>query len=41
MLINGYVGSPISPIVANLYIEDFEKKAISASPHPPFLEKIC
>ena len=35
------MGSPISPIVANLYMEDFEKKAINSSPHPLFLEKIC
>ena len=30
------MGSPISPIVANLYMDDFEKKAISSSPHPTF-----
>ena len=35
------MGSPISPIVANMYMEDFEKKAINSSPHPLFLEKIC
>ena len=30
------MGSPISPIVANLYMEDFETKAISSSAvHPP------
>ena len=29
------MGSPISPIVTNLYMEDFEKKAISSSPHTP------
>ena len=29
------MGSPISPIVAKLYMEDFEKKAINSSPHPP------
>ena len=28
------MGSSISPIVANLYMEDFEKKAINSSPHP-------
>ena len=27
--------SPISPIVANLFMEDFEERAISTSPHPP------
>ena len=35
------MGSPISPIVANMYMEDFEKKVINSSPHPLFLEKIC
>ena len=25
--------SPISPIVANLYMEEFEDKALSTSPH--------
>ena len=33
-------GSPISPIVANLYMEKFEKIAISTAPHTPHLEKI-
>ena len=28
------MGSPISFIVANLFMEDFEKKAIESSPHP-------
>ena len=28
------VGSPISPIVANLYMKDFEVKARNTSPHP-------
>ena len=28
------MGSPISPIVANLYMEDFEMKAINSSPYP-------
>ena len=31
------MGSPISPIVANLHMEDFEKEAINSSPHPPCL----
>ena len=35
------IGSPISPIVANLYMENFEEKAISTAPCPPSLEKIC
>ena len=29
------MGSPIRSIVANLFMEDFEKKAIDSSPHPP------
>ena len=33
--------SPISPIVANLYVEDFEIKAISTSSHPLSVEKKC
>ena len=33
------MGSPISPIVANLYMEDFEAKAISSAVHPPSMWK--
>ena len=33
------MGSPISPIVANLYMEEFEINAISSSLHPPYLWK--
>ena len=33
------MGSPISPIVANLYMEDFETKAISSAVHPPSIWK--
>ena len=29
--------SPLSPIIANLYMEAFEKKAINTSPTPPSL----
>ena len=29
------MGSPISPLVANCYMEQFEKVAISTAPHPP------
>ena len=30
------MGSPISSIVANLYMEEFETKAINSAPQPPF-----
>ena len=33
------MGSPISPIVANLYMEDFETKAISSAVHPSSIWK--
>ena len=33
------MGCPISPIVANLYMEDFETRAISTSLHPPLMWK--
>ena len=29
------IGSPVSPIVANLYMEYLEQKALSTAPHPP------
>ena len=29
------MGSPVSPIVANLFMEDFEKKALESFPDPP------
>ena len=29
------MGSPVSPIVANLYMEYFEQKALSTATHPP------
>ena len=29
------MGSPVSPIVANLYTEHFEQKALSTAIHPP------
>ena len=36
------MGSPISPIIANLYMEDFEARAIQSSPNPSFIvEKVC
>ena len=33
------MGPPISPIVANLYMESFETRAISTSPHLPLMWK--
>jgi predicted GIY-YIG superfamily endonuclease len=30
------MGSSVSPVVANLYMEDFEEKAISSAPYPPY-----
>ena len=33
------MGSPLSPIIANLYIEEFEIKALSTAPNPPTLLK--
>ena len=35
----GAMGSPISPIVANLYMEDFEIRAISSAVHLPSIWK--
>ena len=33
------MGSPISPIVADLYMENFEVRAINTSPHIPLMWK--
>ena len=29
------MGSPLSPIIANIYMEDFETRALETAPHPP------
>ena len=31
------MGSPISPLIANIFMEEFEVKALSSIPHPPSL----
>ena len=31
------MGSPLSPIVANIFMENFETKALETAPHPPSL----
>ena len=33
------MGSPLSPIIANLYMEEFEIKALNTAPNPPTLWK--
>ena len=35
------MGSPVSPIVANLYMECFERKALSSAINPPGMVKVC
>ena len=33
------MGSPLSPIIANIYMEHFETRALETAPHPPSLWK--
>ena len=33
------MGSPLSPIVANIFMENFEKESVETAPHPPSLWK--
>ena len=35
------MGSPVHPIVANLYMEYLEQKALSTAPHPQVLLQVC
>ena len=35
------MGSPVSPIVANLYMEHLEQKALSTAPTPQVLVQVC
>ena len=35
------MGSPVSPIVANLYMEYLEQKALSTAPTPQILGQVC
>ena len=35
------MGSPISPLVANLFMEDLETRALATAPSPYTLEKVC
>ena len=34
------MGCPLSPIVANIFMENFEKEAWDTAPHPQTLQKI-
>ena len=35
------MGSPVSPIVANLHRGYFEQNALSTAPHPQALVEVC
>ena len=35
------MGSPVSPIVANLYMEYLQQKTLSTTPHPQALAQVC
>ena len=36
------MGSPINPLIANIFMEEFEVKALQSFPHPPFLmARVC
>ena len=35
------MGSPVSPIVANLYMEYFEQKAPNSATHPQAMAEVC
>ena len=35
------MGFPISPLIANIFMEEFEVKALSSVPHPFPLTKVC
>ena len=35
------MGSPLGPIVADIYMEAFENRAISTALHPQDVEEVC
>ena len=35
------MGFPISPLIANLFMEEFEVKAFSTFSHPQAMAKVC
>ena len=35
------MGSPISPLIANMFMEEFEIKALSTAPHPLLMSEVC